>query len=63
MAARRDGNKAFADAIHSIWLHSMAAESRTGMYAGMTKRDANRILVRRMEDLCDSTVIQMGPWL
>lgn len=63
LAARRDGDKAYSEALNQLWLHSMAVEGRTGPYAGMTKRDANRILVRRMEDLCDSTTLQMGPWL
>lgn len=62
VAARRDGDQVYKEALNTLWLHSMSAQNLTGTYAGMTKRDALRRLVRRMEDLCDSTIMQMGPW-
>jgi hypothetical protein len=62
LAAKREDNKQYREALNTLWLHSMSAQNRTGVYAGMSKRDALRMLVRRLEDFCDSTIVRMGAW-
>lgn len=49
-----------------MWRLGMMGEQaakRIGPFFGMSKRDADRKLVRILEDACDATVPSMGPWL
>jgi hypothetical protein len=61
--AKREGDVKLADVIKNLWLDSMQARDLTGPYFGMKRADAERILTRKLEDICDATVMQMGPWL
>lgn len=59
----KEGDLKFIPILWRLGMHAMAARDRTGKYAGMSVRDANRALIRLVEDVCDATVMQMGPWL
>lgn len=60
--AALQGELKWVAVIWKLGIYAQMASSCTGPFSGMTKRDANRILIRRLEDVCDASVPQMGPW-
>jgi hypothetical protein len=60
--AKREGDTKIQEVIKNLWLTAMQARDRTGPFAGLSVRDANRIITRQLEDLCDSTIPKMGDW-
>jgi hypothetical protein len=60
--ARNERDPKLMELIKLLWLETMQASSRTGKFQGMSTRDANRIIARRLEDICDSTIPAMGEW-
>lgn len=60
--ARKERDPKLMELIKQLWLESLQASNRTGKFQGMSTRDANRIIARRLEDICDSTIPSMGEW-
>lgn len=58
----KEGDLKFAAILWKLGMLGMNARDLTGPYAEMNVRDANRALIRELEDICDSTVMQWGPW-
>lgn len=58
----KQGDAKFDRIIKQLWLNSMMANCCTGPFTGMTRIDAARKMERELEDICDATVMQMGPW-
>jgi hypothetical protein len=63
LKARRERDPKLMEVIKNLWLETMQARDLTGKFAHMSKRDANRIIARKLEDICDSTIPTMGAWI
>lgn len=48
--------------LDGLFFLSMQARDLTGPFHGMSRTDAERVLVRKLEDICDSTIPSMGEW-
>lgn len=48
--------------LDGLFFLSMQARDLTGPFRGMSRDDAERILVRKLEDICDATIPSMGAW-
>jgi hypothetical protein len=58
----KQGDMKFVTIMWRLSVDGMHALTCSGRFKGLTKRDANRKLMAELEDICDSTVMQMGPW-
>lgn len=59
----RAGDHKFAVVLWNLGMYAQQAKDGTGPFVGIPPRDANRMVIRKLEEICDATVPQMGPWL
>lgn len=56
------GDMRFVGVLWRLWAFAAAAKAGTGKFAEMTPGDANRAVIRKLEEVCDQTVSVMGEW-
>jgi hypothetical protein len=56
------GEMKYVQIMWRLSVDAMHAQTCSGKFRGMRPGDANRKLMAELEDICDATVIQMGPW-
>jgi hypothetical protein len=59
----KQGDLKFALVLWRLGMYAQQAQDGTGPFVGVSPRDANRMVIRRLEEVCDATVRTMGPWL
>lgn len=59
----REGDLKFAVVLWQLAMYAQQAQDGTGRFVGVKPADANRMVIARLEEVCDATVKTMGPWL
>lgn len=58
----KEGDHKFVVILWQLAMFAQQAQDGTGRFAGLSPRDANQMVIRRLEDVCDATVPAMGEW-
>lgn len=58
----RAGDMYYAQIVLNLHVYATHAKNGTGPFLGMNPRDANKAVIRRLEDICDASIMTMGPW-
>lgn len=58
----RAGDLKFAVVLWRLAMYAQQAQDGTGRFAGVSPSDANRMVIRRLEEVCDATIPTMGEW-
>ena len=57
------GDLKYVVILWNLGIYAQQAKDGTGPFVGIKPRDANRMVIRKLEDVCDGTVPSLGPWL
>ena len=58
----KQGDLKFAVVLWQLAMYAQQAQDGTGKFVGIKPADANRMVIRRLEEVCDATVPTMGEW-
>ena len=58
----RQGDLSMVATLWKLAIYASQAQSGLGQFATMSPRDANRMVIRRLEEVCDATIPLMGEW-
>lgn len=58
----REGDHKFTVILWRLAMYAQQAQDGTGPFVGTNPADANRMVIRKLEEVCDATVPTMGPW-
>lgn len=58
----REGDRRFALILWQLAMYAQQAQDGTGRFAGVNPRDANRMVISKLEEVCDGTIPFMGQW-
>ena len=57
------GDLQYASVLWKLAFYAQQAQDGTGPFVGVPAHDANRMVIAKLEEVCDASVKQMGPWL